>query len=147
MTIVTKHGKPDIFLTMTANPKWPEIQENLLPHQTASDRPDIVSRVFHLKLKELLHDLLQSHVLGHVNAHVYTIEFQKRALPHAHMVLFLADADKPRTAQGVDRLQSAEIPDPHLQPEFHDTVKRHIMHGPCGELDPHCVCMENGGCK
>ena len=147
MTIVTKHGKPDIFLTMTANPKWPEIQENLLPHQTASDRPDIVSRVFHLKLKELLHDVLQSHVLGHVTAYVYTIEFQKRGLPHAHMVLFLADADKPRTAQDVDRLVSAEIPDPHLQPEFHDTVKRHMMHGPCGDLDPHCVCMENGECK
>ena len=30
MTIVTKLGKPDIFLTMTANPKWPEIQDTLL---------------------------------------------------------------------------------------------------------------------
>ena len=119
MTIVTKHGKPDIFLTMTANPKWSEIQDNLLPHQTASDRPDIVSRVFHLKLKELLNDVLESHVLGHVTAYVYTIEFQKRGLPHTHMVLFLADADKPRTAQDVDRLVSADIPDPHLQPEFH----------------------------
>ena len=144
MTIVTKHGKPDIFLTLTANPKWPEIQENLLPHQTASARPDIVSRVFNLKLKELLNDVLESHVLGHVTAYVYTIEFQKRGLPHAHMVLFLADADKPRTTHNVDQLVSAESPDPHLQPEFHDTVKRHMMHGPCGELDPHCVCMENG---
>ena len=147
MTIVTKHGKPDIFLTMTANPKWPEIQENLLPHQNASNRPDIVSRVFNLKLKELLDDLLERHVLGHVTAFVYTIEFQKRGLPHAHMVLFLADADKPRTAQDVDQLVSAEIPDPQAQPEFHETVKRHMMHGPCGELDPHCVCMENGECK
>ena len=147
MTMVTKHGKPDIFLTMTANPKWPEIQENLLPHQNASNRPDIVSRVFNLKLKELLDDLLERHVLGHVTAFVYTIEFQKRGLPHAHMVLFLADADKPRTAQDVDQLVSAEIPDPQAQPEFHETVKRHMMHGPCGELDPHCVCMENGECK
>ena len=147
MTIVTKHGKPDIFLTMTANPKWPEIQENLLPHQNASDRPDVVSRVFNLKLKELLDDLLERHVLGHVTAFVYTIEFQKRGLPHAHLILFLADADKPRTTQDVDRLVSAEIPDPQVQPEFHDTVKRHMMHGPCGDLDPDCVCMENGECK
>ena len=43
MTIVTKYGKPDIFITMTANPKWPEISENLLPNQRANDRPDIVS--------------------------------------------------------------------------------------------------------
>ena len=95
MTIVTKHGKPDIFLTITANPKWPEIQENLLPHRSANDRPDIVSRVFNLKLKDLLCDLLERDILGHVTAYVYTIEFQKRGLPHAHMILFLADADKP----------------------------------------------------
>ena len=125
-TIVTKYGKPDIFLTITANPKWPEIQNNLLPHQSANDRPEIVSRVFNLKLKELLRDLLERHVLGHVTAFVYTIEFQKRGLPHAHMILFLADADKPRTTQDINNLVSAEIPDPQLQPEFHNTGKRHI---------------------
>ena len=102
MTIVTKHGKPDIFLTMTANPTWPEIQENLLPHQNASDRPNIFSRVFNLKLKDLLDDLLERHVLGHVTAFVYTIEYQKRGLPHAHLIIFLADADKPRTTQDVN---------------------------------------------
>ena len=147
MTIVTKYGKPDIFLTFTANPKWPEILENLLPHQAASDRPDIVSRVFHLKLKELLCDLLQRHVLGNVSAFVYTIEFQKRGLPHAHMVLFLTDPDKPRTTEDVDHLVSAEIPHPHLHPQFHETVKRHMIHGPCGELNLQCVCMQNGECK
>ena len=147
MTIVTKHGKPDIFLTITANPRWPEIQDNLLPHQSANDRPDIVSHVFNLKLKELLCDLLQRDALGHIIAYVYTIEFQKRALPHAHMVLCLADADKPRTPEDIDRLVSAEIPDPQLQSQLHDIVKRHMMHGPLGELDRQCVCMENGECK
>ena len=37
--------KQDLFLTMTANPKWPEIIHSLFPGQTATDRPDIVSRV------------------------------------------------------------------------------------------------------
>ena len=46
MTIVRKYGKPDVFLTMTANPWWPEIIENSHPNQKANDRPDIVSRVF-----------------------------------------------------------------------------------------------------
>ena len=147
MTIVRQYGKPDIFLTCTANPNWPEILDNLLPNQSGSDRPDIVSRVFHLKLKELLHDLLERNALGHVSAFVYTVEFQNRGLPHAHIVLFLADADKPRTSEDVDRLVSTEIPDPQLLPDFHDTVKRHMLHGPCGELDPQCVCMQNGECK
>ena len=147
MTIVTKFGKPDIFLTITANPNWPEIQENLLPHLCSNDRPDIVSWVFQMKLQEPLRDLLQRDVLGEIIAYVYTIEFQKRGLPHAHIILFLADADKPRTPENIDRLVSAEIPDPYLQPVYHDTVKRHIMHGPCGDLNPQCVCMEDGKCR
>ena len=49
--IVAKLSKPDLFLTFTCNPKWPEIVANLLPGQTASDRPDLVARVFKLKLK------------------------------------------------------------------------------------------------
>ncbi|XP_044597177.1 uncharacterized protein LOC123273764 [Cotesia glomerata] len=44
MAIVRKFHKPDLFITMTCNPKWREISENLLPGQTASDRPDLVAR-------------------------------------------------------------------------------------------------------
>lgn len=51
MAICRKFGKPDLFITMTCNPKWHEIQEHLLAHQTVSDRPDIVARVFKLKLE------------------------------------------------------------------------------------------------
>ena len=54
--------KPNIFLTMTANPNCPEIQEALLKDegnnptgkkQTAADRPDIVARVFELKKRSI----------------------------------------------------------------------------------------------
>jgi len=44
MAIVNKFGKPDLFITMTCNPKWCEIEENLLSGQQASDRPDICTR-------------------------------------------------------------------------------------------------------
>ncbi|GJS72867.1 uncharacterized protein Tco_0705708 [Tanacetum coccineum] len=37
MTLVQDAGKPDIFLTMTCNPNWPEIVENLYEGQTAQD--------------------------------------------------------------------------------------------------------------
>ncbi|KAG2046483.1 hypothetical protein BDR06DRAFT_835447, partial [Suillus hirtellus] len=46
--------KPDLFLTMTANGSWPEITENLLPGQSAVDRPDLVARVFYQKQQALL---------------------------------------------------------------------------------------------
>ena len=39
MSIVTKYGIPDLFVTMTCNPNWKEIKDNLLPGQSPSDRP------------------------------------------------------------------------------------------------------------
>jgi hypothetical protein len=46
MAIVRSHSKPDLFITMTCNPRWPEITKNLAPGQTAQDRPDLVARIF-----------------------------------------------------------------------------------------------------
>jgi hypothetical protein len=57
MTIVHSFGKPDLLKTFTCNLKWEEITCELLPCQIANDQPDLVNRVFHLKLKELLNDL------------------------------------------------------------------------------------------
>ena len=45
MTIVDKFDKPDLFITMTCNPKQREIEENLYGQQ-AFDRSDICARVF-----------------------------------------------------------------------------------------------------
>jgi len=54
MAIVSCYGKPDLFVTFTCNPKWPEITRELLSNQTAVDRPDLTARVFHMKLQNLL---------------------------------------------------------------------------------------------
>ena len=47
MAIVRMKRNPDLLITMTCNPNWREIRDNLLPGQQASDRPDICARVFH----------------------------------------------------------------------------------------------------
>ena len=94
MAIVAKKGRPNYFLTYTCNPKSREIIENLLPGQRASDRPDLVSRVFKQKLEELKTDLLKRNLLWKIIAHVHVIEFQKRGLPHAHMPQWLHGDDK-----------------------------------------------------
>jgi len=54
MIYVRKYGHPDLFITMTCNPNWPEIRDNLLPGQEPKDRPDLMCRVFRLKLKKLM---------------------------------------------------------------------------------------------
>ena len=51
------YGGGDLFVTITANPSWPEIKDALFPGQTASDRPNLVVRVFHTKLKSLIKEI------------------------------------------------------------------------------------------
>lgn len=110
MAICRKYGKPDIFITFTCNPAWKEITRELSPGQIPSDRPDIVGKVFKVKLKNMLDDLLCKNVLGKVTAYTWVIEFQKRGLPHCHMLLMLDESDKPRDPQAIDRIVQAEIP-------------------------------------
>ena len=69
MAICSDIGFSDLFITFTCNPNWTEVQRllnkiNLQLH----DRPDIISRVFKIKLDELLCDLTKKHVLGRVVA-------------------------------------------------------------------------------
>jgi hypothetical protein len=97
MSVVRANGKPDLFITFTCNPHWAEIDECLKPFQKPSDRPDIIVRIFRLKFKSLLHDLIKKSVFGRVIGYIYVIEFQKRGLPHAHILLILDEKDKPRT--------------------------------------------------
>jgi hypothetical protein len=50
MAIVRQYGKPDLFITMTYNPKWEEIVSALKLGGIANDRPNLVTRVFVGKL-------------------------------------------------------------------------------------------------
>jgi cyclophilin family peptidyl-prolyl cis-trans isomerase len=104
MAIVRCRGRPDYFITMTCNAKWKEITEALGPGQTAQDRPDIVARVFKIKLDMLLKELLdpEHSVFGKVTAHMHVIEFQKRGLPHARILIIVDPADKPVMPEHVD---------------------------------------------
>ena len=146
MCIVSHFGKPDYLITMTANPSWTEITANLRPGETAADRPDLVARVFHSKLSHLLHMLTRDGFLGKAVAWTWVVEFQKRGLPHAHILLIVRSQDKPTTAAHIDEVVSAELPDPISQPELYRLVETHMIHGPCGHLNPHCPCMQDGVC-
>ena len=85
LALCRKFGKPSLFLTMTTNPNWPEIVSELRPGQTASDIPVVVCRVFHARMFKL-YELLKKYC-GGLSYFVRVVEFQKRGLPHAHMIL------------------------------------------------------------
>ena len=78
MAIVQVHGKPTLFITITCNPRWPEILAALLPGQRPEDRPDLVARVFSIKLARMKKDIIKDGIFGRPCAFMDVIEFQKR---------------------------------------------------------------------
>jgi len=146
LAIVLNQGKPTGFITFTCNPGWVEITRELLPHQQASDRPDLVARVFRMKFQQLIHELLHKNIFGKVTGYTAVIEFQKRGLPHAHILIILCDEDTPKTADLYDRYVSAEIPSLE-HPKLRKLVLKHMIHGPCGARNRKSPCMIDRKCS
>ncbi|GBO36157.1 hypothetical protein AVEN_234052-1 [Araneus ventricosus] len=142
MSIFAIYGAPDLFVTFTANPKWPEITENLRPSEHTTDRPHLLARVFKLKLKSLTDDPTVHGALGKSIAQVCAIEFQKRGLPYAHILIVLRAADKFSTSEHIDKFVHADIPSSIENLRLHEIVKTCLMHGPCGIDNPRAPCME-----
>ena len=163
LTLTARKKKATFFDTMTCNPKWPEIQRELLPGQTFLDRPDLCARVFKHKLDEVLraigsgkwhtrwqekidadgvaiscHDLEDTKLVWRV----YVIEFQERGLPHAHVVYRVeaADGSQPLLAEHIDRIVQARYPtkDPETG-EFRPEDKKYVE-----KIDQHMLhkCSE-----
>ncbi|XP_022020342.1 uncharacterized protein LOC110920437 [Helianthus annuus] len=116
MAICKWFGYPDFFITITCNPKWPEIKRFLKDKNiNPEDRPDILCRLFKIMLDSMMKDLREKSLFGKASAVVYTIEFQKRGLPHAH-----------------------------IYPDLYTLFSDYMIHGPCGIAKPSCPCMVQG---
>jgi hypothetical protein len=94
MTIVSELGESSAFVTVTFNPKWPEVKERLIGNQKIYDRPDIACLVFKARLSALIHNIKHGKYFGgrKTEYFLYVIEYQFRGLPHAHMVFRLKQA-------------------------------------------------------
>lgn len=159
MALCRCYGNPDLFITMTANPKWSEIDEylKLSGEGSANDMPDIESRVFHMKLDQLMVLVKKKSFFGQINgsiyiivfivnfvsyysylkfncqyfifnfAVVYTIEFQKRGLPHAYILVWLKAGRENVCSNDIDKFVSAELPDRINDHEGYKLVEQHMI--------------------
>ena len=78
---------------------------------------------------------------------VYTVEFQKRGLPHSHTLTWLMGQSGDPSPAFIDSLISAEIPDIGTDKFGFGLVDEFMIHGPCGEHNPHSPCMKDGRCS
>ncbi|XP_021722692.1 uncharacterized protein LOC110690169 [Chenopodium quinoa] len=117
MALVQRFGKPDLFVTITCNANWPEIKAELAAGEAAQDRPDLVARIFRAKLVALRREIMENKIFREVAAMCPT---------------------------DYDRFVCAEIPAP-TNGVLRRIVLAHMMHGPCGILNPDCPCMKKTG--
>jgi hypothetical protein len=144
MAIVRHFGKPSLFITFTANANWPEVLDLLREDGhglTVADRPDLVARVYHLKIESFLDDLHNHYIFGRWMGHCYRIEYQKRCLPHSHLLLFLPEDDHFLDPATIDKIIRAEFPSRVANHELHGIITAAMVHGPCGAENPECPCM------
>ncbi len=129
MALPKKHGKPDLFLTFTCNPDWPEIRAAIPARSHWRFHSDIVCRVFAIKLRALIDDIHKGQIFGPVRAFVYRVEWQARGLPHVHMLIILEN--KILSARHIDEVISAELPNPASDPDLSALVIKHMLHPRC----------------
>uniref|UniRef100_A0A1S3ZD48 Helitron helicase-like domain-containing protein n=1 Tax=Nicotiana tabacum TaxID=4097 RepID=A0A1S3ZD48_TOBAC len=116
MAICKWAGYPDLFITFTFNPKWPEIRRFVESRDlNPEDRPDILARVFKIKLDRLIKDLRDNQIFRKVKA-------------------------------DIDQIISVEIPDELANPVYYKAVHNFMMHGPCGSARKSSLCMQSGRC-
>jgi len=132
MELMRVYGPPTLFITMTANPEWKEVQENLRFGQKAQDRPDLMARVFLQKMvackfqklnsilkDDLIETVTKKDLFGKVLCYSYSIESQQRGNLHVRrpninsdfqMHLLVTLQEKLQTPEAVNRVISAELP-------------------------------------
>ena len=148
MAICREFGNPDLFITMTTDTNWREIKEHLGKYggDSPNDRLDIECRVFKMKLEQLLKDFKKGTFFKPYTAALHRIEVQKIGLPHAHILLWLGNSSRTPSAQEVDEIISAELLNKEEDPYAYNLVTKHMIHGPCGLINPRSPCMENNMC-
>ncbi|GJV69191.1 DNA helicase [Tanacetum coccineum] len=148
------------------------------PLLTTNDRADIVDRVFEMKIHQFINylrdaqpfgkvvtgviyrllklvssnsfDLFQKQVLNllYVFVVLYTVEFQKRGLPHCYTLLWIDEYVQPHQDEDIDMYVSVELSSQHADPQGYRIVSELMMHGPCGLANLSATCTQNNSrCK
>ena len=142
---------------MTANPQWPEITSALPVGSHWTHHPDIVARVFNMKLLAMIGMIVKRQIFGEVRvsqcfdirahmlqvaAYVYRIEWQARGMPHAHCLFILRN--KLLSPRLIDKVVWAEIPCPRKYPALHTIVCKRMIHDPC-DSNEDALCLKKNG--
>jgi hypothetical protein len=84
---------------------------------------------------------MEKSIFGAAQAYVHTIKYQKRGLPHMHLIVFLGPLARLSSPSCVDAHISAELPDDDEEPSLLELVKMFMVHRPC--IRDQCLDKKN----
>ena len=128
MIICRYYDRSDFFITFIYNSKWDEIISNIPADSIAADRLDIVSRVFNLKLKTLINDLLKKYILEKIIIDIHIIESQKRDFSYIYILLIMNHDNKIKDIKDIDNIIYTEILNHNINSDLYDIITNIIIH-------------------
>ena len=112
LAISRTRGNPNLFITMTCTPNHPSILNASTRGVSPSDRTVVVLQIFFQQVLQLTKLLIDGKTPDWEPAKGITPlrEFQKRGLPHIH-ILSILDIIDCILAKGINKYYVAEVPD------------------------------------
>ena len=130
LALIKDLEKSTFFLIFICNLDWFEFERDLSASVSIENRSNLIARVFQLKLKKLLRDLIERHMLEKIKTHTYVIEFQKRNLFHAY-ILIIAHLDDDITQNNIDDVVQIIISNREEDSMLYELITKHIIHKNC----------------
>lgn len=84
------------------------------------------------------------HIFGVISAFMFAVEFQKRWVPHIHLLIISEDRYK-RNIDEINEVTSAEIPP--IESPIYNILKNHMNHNPCLHMNNKSPCLKYGQCS
>lgn len=75
---------------------------------------------------------------------IYTIEFQKRRPPPAHVLVLLQTNYMCVSPNDIYKIIYVDVPDKDKDPHLFKVVFSLVVHGPCDPQNKKSMCMQNG---
>ncbi|KAE8184431.1 hypothetical protein CF328_g7858, partial [Tilletia controversa] len=144
LALATRFRKPQGMVTVTTNPEWAELKSMLRSNagQSATAVAALTVRVFNQRLQKFIARFKR--LFGKLLYIIQIIEFQKRGLPHSHIVFALPVA-------AIDKIVSGEVP-PETSPRLRELVLKYMVHPDThifnrdGTPNERSRCQKDGKC-
>jgi len=146
-SVLSTHGLPQLWITLTFNDDWPEFQEILqrTEDKLASNHPWEGIQYYYERIHNLKDKFWKtsSAKFGKLLELIERFEFQLRGAIHSHCLLWTEKSINQLIQEGFIR---ADIPDPEKEPKLHALVMKYQIHkcksNICGGIGPYGKCSK-----